>query len=160
MSAGGTRRCLLPRLSSESLRLLAKRNILNQSFVLVAGFSTWRRSSTERIQCPSEPDSAPGERAMSLHATHTSRHACLSIIIASERKAGEVKEEEKEGQAGEVKEGWHLLLGAPIRQTPAGNINKSSLETLAAIKDSRSAGGGLTWAEQFLIKRKRLVDLP
>ena len=148
MSAGGIRHCLLPRLSKESLRSLAKRNILHQSFVLVAGFSTWRRSSTERIQCPSEPDSAPGERAMSLHATHTSRHACLSIIIASERKAGEVKE------------GWHLLFGAPIRQTPAGNINKSSLETLAAIKDSRSAGGGLTWAEQFLIKRKRLVDLP
>jgi len=79
---------------------------------------------------------------MSLHAKYASRHACL-------RKAGEVKEE-KEG----------VLFGAPIRQTPAGNINKSSLETLAAVKDSRSAGGGLTWAEQCLIKRKRLVDLP
>jgi hypothetical protein len=109
------------------------------------------------MQCPSETDSAPGERAVSLHATHTSRHACLSIIIASERKAGEEKEEKEAQKMG--KEG-HLLFGAPIRQTPAGNINKSSLETLAAIKDSRSAGGGLTWAENFLIKRKRLVDLP
>ncbi len=156
MSAGGIRHCLFPRLSSESLGWLAKRNLLNQLFVPVAGLSTWRRSSTERIQCPSEPDLAPGERAMSLHATHTLRHACLSIIIASERKAGEEKEEKEAQKMG--KEG-HLLFSAPIRQTPEGNINKSSLETLAAIQDSRSAGGGLTWAENFLINRKRLNDL-
>ena len=129
MSSLGIRRGLLRHLSSDSRRSMPD---VHQP-CYVAGFSTWRRSSVDSIQFPSELDSTPGGRAMSLHATH----ACLSgNAFASERKR---------------------LVDAD--NTPC-SINKSSLETLAAGKDSKSTGGALTWAEQFLIKRKRLVDLP
>jgi hypothetical protein len=106
--------------------------------VSVAGFSTWLRSSVDSIQFPSELDSTPGGRAMSLHATH----ACLSgNALASERKR---------------------LVHAD--KTPCSN-KKSSLETLAAGKDNHSSGIHqellipLTWAEEFLMKRKRLLHL-
>ncbi len=100
-------------------------------FVSVAGFSTWLRSSVDSIQFPSELDSTPGGRAMSLHATN----ACLSAnAVASERQR---------------------LVDADKTYS----MKKRSLETLAAGKDSRSTEEALTWAEKFLMKRKRLLDL-
>jgi hypothetical protein len=132
MSSLGIRRGLLRQFSSDSPRSMADVHQLSVAgFVSVAGFSTWLRSSVDSIQFPSELDSTPGGRAMSLHATN----ACLSAnAVASERQR---------------------LVDADKTYS----MKKRSLETLAAGKDSRSTEEALTWAEKFLMKRKRLLDL-
>ena len=76
--------------------------------------------------------------------------------LASPPSASHRGEEESAGRARQM----HCNTRAGASGRVAAALKASSPDRCEAVIESRSAGNGLTWAELFMMKRKRLLEAP
>jgi hypothetical protein len=86
----------------------------------------------------------------------THPHSAPDRSLASPPSTSHRVEEESAGRARQM----HCNTQTDASSRVAAALKAASPDCCEAVIESRSAGNGLTWAELFMMKRKRLLEPP